>query len=109
MLAVSSYGVDWRFMLSLVAQASILGGVAAAYAVEFVAPPARKKEKRASLLGYAAVAAAVAVVAFPAAQLLSAPFREPFADPPGPGCELLRGFCVKCEQQHTPVLPGLYL
>ncbi len=61
------YGVDWRFMLSLVAQPSILGGVAVAYVIEFIVPA--KKEGTARLADYVAMAVAIGVLAFPIVQL----------------------------------------
>jgi len=61
------YGVDWRFMLSLVAQASMLGGFAIACVLEAVGPSKRKRHSK--LMSYAAIAVAVAVLLYPIATL----------------------------------------
>jgi hypothetical protein len=57
------YGVDWRFMLSVVAQASMLGGFAVACVLDAVGHS--KKRRHSMLMSYAAIAVAVAVLLCP--------------------------------------------
>ena len=57
-----TYGVDWRFMLSLIAQVSMLGGFAIAYTIDAVAS---LKKRHSVLIGCAAAVVAVAVLLYP--------------------------------------------
>lgn len=65
------YGVDWRFMLSLIAQVCMLGGFALGMVVEKVDEYAKKIMKhREKLLTAAAVIAILALLAYPIVALL---------------------------------------
>jgi len=60
-----NYGVDWRFMLSLVAQASILGGFAAAEIVDLVAVGFKKLSKNILLVKGIMIAVLVGLIFAP--------------------------------------------
>ena len=64
------YGVDWRFMLSLVAQASILGGFAAAEIVDLVNYYAKKLIKNPLFINGAALVILLFVIFFPIYKLM---------------------------------------
>ncbi len=59
------YGVDWRFMLSLVAQAAILGGFAAAEIVDLVSGYAKRIMKNQDAIKWVLIVAITALVFFP--------------------------------------------
>ncbi len=59
----ATYGVDWRFMLSLIAQASMLGGFAIACIIDAAA--SLKKKRYSMQITCAAAIVAVAVVLYP--------------------------------------------
>ncbi len=64
------YGVDWRFMLSLVAEASIFGGFAIATVIGFVESSAKRFTKNTKLVGRIATVAFVIALFVPIYMLL---------------------------------------
>ena len=62
------YGVDWRFMLALIVQSSLLGGIALSYIAKAMMTPARigmlpRRARKA--MTYIAIAACIAIIAWP--------------------------------------------
>ena len=67
------YGVDWRFMLGLIVQVSLLGGIALSYIARAIMTPARigmlPKAARAPMR-YVAIAVCIIIIAWPIYSLL---------------------------------------
>jgi Dolichyl-phosphate-mannose-protein mannosyltransferase len=59
------YGVDWRFMLSLIAQASIFAGFAAAEVLDLVNYYAKRIMKKTAVVNAVALVIILAVIAYP--------------------------------------------
>lgn len=64
------YGVDWRFMLSLIAQVCIFGGFAVSSMIAWSGPLVKRIVKDAKIPDYAIVAVAVVVLACPVCLLV---------------------------------------
>ena len=64
------YGVDWRFMLSLIAQACLFGGFAVSMLVTWAGQFAKRIAKNSKLAGYAIAAVAIVILASPICLLM---------------------------------------
>jgi hypothetical protein len=65
-----NYGVDWRFMLSLIAQACILGGFAIAEIIDVVSAAAKKFMKDTKIITAIAIVVMVVVLLLPIYELI---------------------------------------
>ena len=87
------YGVDWRFMLSLVAQASILGGFAVSTLVSWAYSSMKRINKRGrAALRCAVLLIAIAIVIYPAYSLAPRLSISPSRIPQAPDARFYEGF-----------------
>ncbi|MDE1868405.1 MAG: hypothetical protein KGH60_00330 [Candidatus Micrarchaeota archaeon] len=88
------YGVDWRFMLGLVAQTCILGGFAAYALIDYVNK--KTKNRAAHLLSIAAV---VVLIAYPAVAMYQQLSISPSNVPQAGDARFYEGFVYNQSQQ----------
>ena len=89
------YGVDWRFMLALIVQTSLLGGIALSYIAKALMTPARigmLPRRARTMMVYIAIAICIAIVVWPTYTLVPLLGVQPANIPQANGARFYENF-----------------